>query len=394
MSRNAKSLYLAAQTGGWDTDPSADGSGYLPVPAEGISEVPAGIEQLEVAYSDGRMFSKANEVGAPTLAELSFQVPLYGLATAAGDGSAPPAVDVLDTLMLHVLQTAATLSGEGVGVGSTATDLVLDTDAYSVGDLLAYCPGSGSASQWAYVTVDDSDGTYTVAPAMSPVPVDAGTVYGSRHWTPPATGLVGGDPLSCVVVDDDIGTYRYANCRVTSLSLEAQAGQRIMLSVTVQADAVTEDSTAKTSLPTALLAPPTTPVKALASPLAFGGTYYDCASFTFDFGLQTAPVVATSSSTGRAGHEVITLAPSLTFTPLRTDAIRDLQRAATTGVALVQLGGGVLSGSVLNTLAIYMGNAQVTAAEGQDDNGHARQSVTLMAKDPGASGVFLRLARA
>ena len=137
-----------------------------------------------------------------------------------------------------------------------------------------------------------------------------------------------------------------------------------------------------------------TPVKCLGSPVAFGGTYYDTASFNFDLGLQTAPVKATSSLTGRAGHEVIRIAPQLTFQPLRTNAIRNLQRAATTGEAWLQLGAGILSGTLLNTLAAYMGLAQVTAVEGQDDEGHARQQVTLMAKDPGASGTFFRLARA
>ena len=68
--------------------------------------------------------------------------------------------------------------------------------------------------------------------------------------------------------------------------------------------------------------------------------------------------------------------------------------AATTGEAWLQLGAGILSGTLLNTLAAYMGLAQVTAVEGQDDEGHARQQVTLMAKDPGASGTFFRLARA
>lgn len=393
MSRNAKSLYLAAQSA-WGSDPSADGSGYLPVPAEGISEVPMGVEQIEVQYSDGRVFSKASEVGAPSLGELSFQMPLWGLGTAAGDGASPPSVDVLDTLLTHVLQTAAVLDGEGVGSGSTATDLVLDADAFDVGHLLPYCPGSGSETQWAYVTADDTDGTYTVAPAMSPAAVDAGAVYGSRYWTPPATGLTGGEVLSFVLVDDDVGTYRYANCRVTSMSLEATVGQRIMLSVTVQADSVTEDSTAKTSLPTAVAAPPVTPVKALASPVAFDGTFYDCAGFSFDFGITAAPINATSSSTGRAGHEIITLAPVLTFKPLRTDAIRELARAASTGAALVQLGGGVLAGTVLNTLALYLGQAQMTAAAGEDDSGHARQGVTLTGRDPGSSGVFLRVARA
>ena len=391
---NEKTLYIASQTGGWDTDPSANGSGYLPIVAEEISEIPAGIEQLEVAYQDNRAFPKANEVGAPSLAEITCKIPLFGLGTGAGDGSAPPAVDVLDYLLSHILQTTGTLSGEGVGSGSSSTNLVLDADAYSVGDLLAYSPGAGAASQWVEVTADAADGSYTVSPAMSPVAVTAGVIYGSRTWTPPATGLVGGDLLSLVIEDSSVGTYRAANCRISSFTLEGQVGQRIMADVTFQCDSIVEDSAAKTALPAALQSPPVTPVKALGSPIAFGGTYYGAAQFSLDLGLTTAPVNATSSLTGRAGHEVIGMAPQLTFTPLRTDAIRNFQRAASTGSALLQLGAGALSGSVLNTLAVYMGNAQVTAVESQDDEGHARQQITLMAKDPGAAGVFFRVARA
>lgn len=390
-----KILYIGEQTSGWGTEASADGSGLSQlVGAEEISEIPAGIEQIEVAYQDGRIYPKANEVGAPSLSEIRCKFPLFGLGTAAGDGSAPPSADVLDILFGHILQTVATLSGEGATTGSSASNLLLDTDAFNAGDLLAYCPGSGSPTQWVRVSADNGGGDYDVTPNMSPVAVDAGTVYGSRYWTPPATGLVGGNPLTLCLVDSSVGTYTGLNTRVSAFSLEGAIGQRIMADVTFQIDSLYEDASAKTALPAATQAPAVTPVKCLGSPVAFGGTYYDTASFNFDLGLQTAPVKATSSLTGRAGHEVIRIAPQLTFQPLRTNAIRNLQRAATTGEAWLQLGAGILSGTLLNTLAAYMGLAQVTAVEGQDDEGHARQQVTLMAKDPGASGTFFRLARA
>ena len=73
---------------------------------------------------------------------------------------------------------------------------------------------------------------------MSPVAVTAGVIYGSRTWTPPATGLVGGDLLSLVIKDSSVGTYRAVNCRISSFTLEGQVGQRIMADVTFQCDSI------------------------------------------------------------------------------------------------------------------------------------------------------------
>lgn len=387
-STKKKSLYLAAEST-YGTDPSTNGSGYTPIPAMPVGEIVDELEQLATNYSTGRLHDTAPVVG-PDGASLSFTVPLIGLSAEAGDGASPPADDWLDIILTHIFGAQTKLDGEGVATGSTSTNLVLDTDEYGVGDLLPYNLGTG-VTQWVRVTADAADGSYTVAPAMSPLAVDAGVIYGSTRYRFTDGG---GATLSAVLVDDTVGTYRLGGGRVTGFVISGGAGQMYSAEVTMRFDAAAEDASAKTSLPAALTAPVVTPLKAMLSPVRFNGTAYPSASTRLDFGIEATRVQATSGTNGRSGDVVIRLSPMLTIVPLRTDAIRELRRLVTQGPVDIHFGAGVRSGGALNSMAATFGNAFVEQVSAQDDAGLARQSVTIKAIDAGAAGVHFQVARA
>jgi len=391
-----RSLYLALESS-YATDPSADGSGYLPVPCE-LGDLTDGKEVIATAYSTGRPWPTPSVPGRD-MAEISFSIPLYGLALSAGDGTDAASVtdDALDLLLQHIFGTQTDTTGEGVGTGSTTSSLVLDSDVRSQYDLVpVFEPGLPTAAprtQWAYLASDPGSGTYDVAPALAAAPTTAAVAYGC-HVFRPNSPLAGGPTLACVYVDSEVGSYTCLGGRVTSFSISGEPGQRIMASVTVRFDRKSEDATAKTGLPAALTAPATSPLITLLSPVWFGGAAYPTQTFTLDLGITAAEITATSGLNARAADEVITLSPTLSIAPLRTDAITNLKRTVTQGVTLVQFGGGVLSGGVLNAMACVFGASELVEASMSDDNGHGRQSVTINAVDSGAAAPFVQIARA
>jgi len=86
--------------------------------------------------------------------------------------------------------------------------------------------------------------------------------------------------------------------------------------------------------------------------------------------------------------------PTITVEPLYTDAILELRRAVTNGRLLIQIGGGVLSGGVLNTCAIAATQASPLDANPADENGRIRNSLQLKCTDSGATGNYFQFARA
>lgn len=384
-----RSLFIAVEST-YGVDPSANGSGYVAVPAMPVGDPLDELEQLPTNYQTGRMHDTAPVPGADG-GSLTFTVPLIGLSTAAGDAGSPPADDWLDLILTHIFGTQTAVDGEGVGSGSTTTNLVLDADAFDAGQLVVYNVGSG-ATQIRRITADATDGTYTVAPAMSPAALTAGVAYGYNQYRFNDSG--GGATLSVVVVDDDVGAYLLTGGRITSCVISGDAKQLYQMAITMRFDARNEDASAKTALPAALTAPAITPLKALLSPLEFNGTYYPTAGFSLDLGIEAEQVMSTAAANGRADDIVLRLAPSITVRPLRTDALAELRRLVTTGPLSFQLGGGVLSGAVLNVMGGSFGNAYVEQAAQLDDAGIARQTVVIRAIDAGATGVHFQVVKA
>lgn len=385
MARTRKRmLHIAAQTGGYTTDPSANGSGYLYVPALTVGPPEDTSELLPTNYATGRVWDTAPETGADG-ATLSFTTPLIGLATAAGDGTnaSSVTVDWLHTLLLHTFGATRTTVGEGLNASSTTTAVVLDTPNFTAQDITAIyesgVPTSGARSQW--VRLDSvATNTWQITPDLAAAPTTAGVAYGARIITADDDG---GDALACVVTDDDV-VYTLLGGRVTSLTFEAEHGQMWRANWTVRFNTKTLDS-GKTSLPVASAGPAVTPLKHMRSPFWFGDTPYATRRVTIDFGLETAVIGDSDEINGRAGDELIRLSPSITIEPLRTDAIVNLKRNATTGMALVQLGAGVGSGgpppTVINTMAVVFDQATAQEVTYSDESGRTRQSVVFRLAD-------------
>ena len=389
-----KSLSIAAQAN-YLTNPSANGSGFTPVPTLTISDPVDTKQQLPTERFTSRAWPTAPETG-PDGATLSFETELIGLHLAAGDGVNAVTIpnDWLHLLLQHAFGNVFTTPGEGA-VTATASTLQLDGDSQNVHDLVpvfeAGIPSGLVRTQWGLVTSDDPPATYGITPNWVSTPTGAAVAYGVKRYEVNEDNNL---YLAAAVVDDDVGTYLMLGGRVTGLRISAPTGQIARATWDVRFDTKVEASATLTALPAPVNAPVVTPLKSLLSPFMFNGTYYDTAGIEFDAGLETAPIAATSGANGRSGDEVITARPSMRVTPLRQDALLNLKRDVTQGPCFAQLGGGVLAGGVLNTMAIGFGNAYVSEATAQDDQGHARQALTIMASDPGNAGRFMQVVRA
>lgn len=374
-------VYLAAE-GTYETDPSASGSGYLWVPATSVGELVDKHGLEETNYNTGRNWGTRFE---PLVdgAELELEVPMIGLATAANDGVAPPANDWLDLFLTHIFGTQASLTGDGAGSGSTTTNLVTDGQvAYATQDLLAVFQGglAVNRTQWVVVTSAASP-NFGVAPTMEQAVTTAGVAFGSKIYRPDSDG---GATIACVYVDDDL-TYTLLGGRVTSFSIKGDTNRAIRAKLGIRFSTKTLDGS-KSSLPNVGAGPAVTALKCFGSPVYFNNVNYATAGWELDFGLETAVVPATSGGNGRAGDELITLAPVLTIHPLRTDAIVNLKRGSggdpTVGRMMLQLGAGRFS-TVLNSMAVHFEAAQVIEVSGENENGRPRHAVQIKAIDNG-----------
>lgn len=394
-----RALWIDEETGGYAVDPSTDGSGYLAVPALELGDLTMGPELLETNYFTGRLHNTAPIAGADR-AELTFRIPLIGLASAAGDGVTPGSDDWLDVILTHIFgrvtdggQTVH--DGEGLAVGSTTSSLVLDATVTGLddNDLVAVYDSTLSATprtQWSRVSDDASEPTYSVSPNFDTAPTTAGVAYGTKLYR---QVLGGGRTIAAVYQDDTVGTYELLGGRVTSFVISGTAGQLATAEVTMRFDSATENASGKSALP-AQASPASTPIRMMTSPLWFNGSKMASAAVTIDLGIEAAIIAATSGSQGRADDESIRLVPTVTVQPLRTDANRLLRNNVTTGELLVQLGSGVLASSQLNTMAFNLGSVHANEVSFLDAEGVSRQEIQFMAIDDGATGFHAQLARA
>jgi hypothetical protein len=131
----------------------------------------------------------------------------------------------------------------------------------------------------------------------------------------------------------------------------------------------------------------------------FGNSRYATRMVEIDFGLSAAEVQDTESTNGRGGYELVSIAPTVTIEPLRADAYDVLKQGLTRNPLLVQLGAGVVSGGVLNSLALHLARAEAREVSYTAQDGITRNRVVFTAVDriefsSGVASQFMTLARA
>ena len=386
--------FMAEST--YATDPDSDGSSYLYCPAEGITYEEQ-TEILETAYSTGRNFPTEGEVGAQGHT-VTFSAPLIGLASAVGNGVNASTVtdDWLDVLLTSIFGAQSTTEGESV-TGSTTSSLTTADSAWAAVQNLvpvhiASVPAAAERTQWSQIQTS-AGGSTTLAPTLQASPGNGAVAYGCKQYRVDDDG---GSSLALVLTDDAL-VYTFLGGRVTSFRITMEHKQRAMAQVTIQFDRRSLD-TGKTQLPAAARMT-TTPVKAFRSPVFFGNDRYATRMVEIDFGLTSAEVQSTEATNGRGGYELISIAPTVTIEPLRSNTYDALKQALTRNPLLVQLGAGAVSGGVLNSLALHLARAEAREVSYTAQDGITRNRLVFTAVDriefsAGVASQFMTLARA
>ncbi len=381
-----RALWLARETNYGD-DPSADGSGYLPVPAITIGDKTDKKTPMPTNYMTGDEFETKPEAGVDGW-EFTCTVPVIGLAAAVGDAGTHAANDDwFGEIMRSILGTESNTVGEGLATITSATEVDIDAPGTGIAaqSLVPIAedavPGTPRV-QWNLATARATN-TLTLAPGFADFgtvpPTTAAILMGIRAYRHQSCG---GPTLAFVYREDD-RYFTLRGGRIFSASKSIQAGQRITMDLSIRGDSITAET--KASLPAAITAPAVTALKGIRSPIWFNGTKYETDEITFDYGIEAAEKPATEGANGRGGDDIITLKPRITFSPMRTSAVQDFKRSdpPASGRVLIQLGGGATSGSPINSAAIHLEEAAVEDSAPKDENGRQRESVTLMLTNPG-----------
>lgn len=390
-----KNIYVMAESS-FATDPDSDGSDYLEIPAMEISDLSDGLEILDTDYMTKRPYPTAPIPGRDGF-EFSITVPMIGLPFYGADGGGAPATtDWFDTLLEHVWGTRRNLEGEG-GTGGSTSSVTLDSDAFSLQDLLPLYQGDFARTEWVVTTSDAGSGTYSIAPTIDGTPSGSIIAYGSKNYrlNPEDSGT-----LAFAYCADDV-LYTLLGCRCTSATMSAgQVGAIWTMNLTFQGDSMTVGDT-KASLPASATIIDPTPCKALLSPVHFNDTELSSiSSIEIDLGIQAGEISSTAGTQGRSGMELRGAEPTVTVTPLFSSTNQNYKRNGTTGRLMVQMGAGILTGgNLLNTCALHAEEAIATEVTMQDDNGKQRQSIQFRITDKvrvaaGVDSVFMQFSRA
>ena len=394
--RERKRQIHIAHEATYATDPDSDGSSYLYCPAEGITYEEQA-EIIETAYSTSRNFPTESELGAQGHT-VSFQVPLIGLATAAGNNINAGTVtnDWLDLILESAFGIQASTEGEVVTGSTTSTLTTADSTWATQQNLvpvhIASVPTGAERTQWSQIQTS-AGGSSALAPTLQASPGNGSVAYGIKQYRVDDDG---GATLALVLTDDSL-VYTFLGGRITSLRITGEHKRRAMMAVTIQFDRRSLD-TGKTSLPTAALVAPT-PVKMFRSPVHHNNVRIPTRMVEIDFGFAAAEVQDTESTNGRAGYELVSIAPTITIEPLRADSYDLLKQNLTRGPVLVQLGAGVVANSILNSLAVFFARAEAREVSYTAQDGITRNRVVFTAVDriefsAGVASMFMTVARA
>lgn len=364
----------------YGVDPSATGSAYLHVPAMSVGDLQDGKAILETNYNNGENWPTAGVAG-PDGWSFDFEVPLIGMATAAGNGTNASTVtaDWLDTLKLHLMGSLRTIAGLTL-TATTVSTLTGASNPWIAQDIVAVflstVPTNAPRSQIALVT--NAASPYSIAPSMVQSP-GASVAYGSKMYRATSDG---GASLAFVYTEDDL-MYLCLGGRITGYVESADSRGIWKAKVTVSGDSKTLTNTGvKTSLPAAA-APATTPLICTLSPVFFNGSALETKSISIDYGVNAAPYLVTGAANGRGDFLNIALAPKVSVEPLRTDANLLLKRNGTTGRLMIQQGAGIFAASSLNLGAFHAESVQAQEVNYSDDAGRARQKIDFTVVNPG-----------
>ena len=370
-------LYIKAESSYGVEAGSTDGSDFTAVKCLSLDLLSDNTAMLETNYALGRNTKSAPEVGADG-AQVTFTTPLQGLVTAAGDGTNASSVadDWLDLLLNNVLAQSTT-QGEGVDASATASSLVTDADTYTNQDMVALQGASFDGGQVNWRRVGGTASPYTMDRNLDGTPSGAEITYGCKMYRP---GTPGASLSACYDLDGTV--YLLLGGRISSMSIEMSAGELAVLSVTMDFNSKSDDSSAKTAFP-ALGTLAGTPIKGLLGAFAWGATEYAAKSVSIDFGITAQPDSTVTTANGRSDIDIISTYPTVTVEPAYAQTFVDDMTAGTARSLSIQLGSGVVSGGVLNGCSMFMESARLTASNPSDDGGRLRSGLTFECVDGG-----------
>lgn len=388
---NSRGLWVAREST-FDTDPDSDGSDYLAVPAFQIGDLVDGKKPIPVRHTTGRPFPTGYVPGIDSWS-MTVELPLIGLAAAAGDGATPGSDDWLDKFLQNFMGTQATTNGEGVA-SSTSSTITLDTTGVlAVGDFVPVQDASITThthSQWARVTSIASDPAIAVAPNWASNPTGAAVLYGTKFYKYLSTFL-GGDTLAFVYAKDSL-KYLAKGGQVTSWEISANVGEVFKLALTINGATKSLISGTHASLPSQTGAPSNSDIIMSCSPFYFAGTEYLTKSISIAGNMKGGHQTASSSCTGKVDGDVIAAEPTVTIEVLTADAHVNLMRGTgtvmTSGAVQMQMGGGVLASSILNTCGFEARSAEVSEVADADDEGRQRDKIVFALQDAGDTEYF------
>lgn len=361
----------------YGVDPSTTGALYVPVPALSLGDLADDKALLETNYQNGENFPTPGVPG-PDGGSFDFEIPLIGMATAAGNAVNASTVtdDWYDRLLTHIFGTRRTTPGVTVSASTTST-LTAAGGGFSYQDLaavwVASIPAGAPRSQMALIT--NAASPYNVAPNFVTSP-GASVAYGAKIYRVASDG---GASLAFVYQDDDL-EYTLLGARVTAYSESADARGIWRGKVSVSFDSKTLTTKASLTFPTP---PAVTPLICTLSPVFFNGAAMETKSVTIDYGVSAAPLLSVASLNGRSDFLNISMMPKITVEPLRSDANVNLKRNGTVGRLMIQQGAGVFAGGVLNAKCVHSESVQASTVAYSDDQGRARQKIEFTVVNAG-----------
>jgi len=370
----------------YNTDPSADGSGYQHVPLQSLPTAENAQEGVDLQYATGRNHGPERIPLADRGAVNGIEIPLLGFGTSSGDEAAPPATDMVDWIMTSALgQPLAAYEGEGVAAGSGASNVILDD---TVTGLAQYIPipvwYATNRVRWRAINSAAGAPTYTVLPDWDSLPLDSSIMYGARVWGQQDQFQTQGATLH-TVVQTNLRNQRLGGVRPTALSAHMTAGGECVLRTSFVSDSWADNDTAKSSLP----APTTIPVPAIGvlSSVYWGSTALTVSQVDIDFGLSAGVIPGANAANGRADHVINSADPTITINLAWDPASYDVDfRAGTFRSLLVQMGGGT-SASRVNSFCFFAPRVEISQPPQVGGlNGRLRHTVTFRVADSGVSG--------
>ncbi len=278
-------------------------------------------------------------------------MPVHGLLANTLAAYSPLASHVdtaQDLIFRHIHGSDANTTGDGVGAGSTATNLITDgTETYAVGDILPVVEATSNRVRWVRVTAVSSASDYTVT-TMSTAPATAAELAGARSY-----GLISGGQANTMSFSyrlDNIGIYHFAGGRCTSATLKMDTESIITLDTTWKGSVWVLDP-AKVSLPVSVAAASVRPMVGVKSPLWINGTQTAIGTMEMDYGLSTSEVLATEADEGLVGNAFARHSPTIKVTPQYDTFFETLTGDQD---VLIQCGGGDTSGGgYVNSVCIH-----------------------------------------